>query len=174
MTSSRRLAYAALLVAAGLTGVYAESIPNFEILTLTVFGSGLLLGARDGALVGVVTMTIYSLLNPYGAVHPLVTVAQAAAMGVWGGGGGAAGRARVATWPPVARAVALAVAGALLTVVFDLLTNVASGLVMGQVRAMLIAGLGFSLWHIASNTALFALLGTPLSGVLEHYRSRLS
>ena len=174
MTSSRRLAYAALLVAAGLTGVYAESIPNFEILTLTVFGSGLLLGSRDGALVGVVTMTIYSLLNPYGAVHPLVTLAQSAAMGAAGVAGGAAARVRLAAAPPLPRAIALAVAGALLTALFDLLTNIASGVVLGQVRATLIAGLGFSLWHIASNVALFALLGTPLSGVFEHYRSRLS
>ena len=43
-----------------------------------VFASGVLLGARDGALVGAVTMTIYSVLNPYGPAHPLVTLAQLA------------------------------------------------------------------------------------------------
>ena len=74
--SSRRLSYAALMVAAALTGVYSESIANFEVLTLVVFGSGVLLGARDGALVGTLTELIYSLLNPYGPAHPLVTLSQ--------------------------------------------------------------------------------------------------
>src|SRR4029077_10737548 len=93
---ARRLSYAALMVAAGLTGVYAETIPNFEVLTLVVFCSGVLLGARDGALVGMVTMLIYSLLNPYGAVHPLITVSQVAGevlAGLAGAGFAAAGLA---------------------------------------------------------------------------------
>ena len=84
------------MVAAGLTGVYAETIPNFEVLTLVVFCSGVLLGARDGALVGAVTMLVYSLLNPYGAVHPLVTASQVAGevlAGLAGAGFAAAGLA---------------------------------------------------------------------------------
>src|SRR6476646_7192428 len=75
-TSARRLSYAALMVAAGLTGVYAETIPNFEVLTLVVFCAGVLLGARDGALVGGVSMLLFSVLNPYGPAPPLVTAAQ--------------------------------------------------------------------------------------------------
>src|SRR5438034_296209 len=91
--SPRRLSYAALMVAAGLTGVYAETIPNFEVLTLVVFGAGTLLGARDGALVGAVTELIYSLLNPYGVAHPLVTASQVCGMAAAGVAGGIAARA---------------------------------------------------------------------------------
>src|SRR5262249_59235061 len=97
--STRRLSYAALLIAAGLTGVYAETIPNFEVLTLVVFCSGVLLGARDGGLVGAVTMLVYSLLNPYGAVHPLVTASQVAGEVLAGLAGGAFATAGLAGAP---------------------------------------------------------------------------
>jgi len=162
------------MVAAGLTGVYAETIPNFEVLSLVVFFSGVLLGARDGVLVGVLTMLVYSLLNPYGPVHPLVTLAQVAGEALVGlaGGGFAA-----AAWPARSlafRAATLAVAGALVTAVYDLLTNLATGVLLGRIGITLIGGVPFALWHIAINAALFAVVGAPLAGVFWHYRQRLS
>ena len=66
----------ALLVAVCLAGAYAPRPPDFEVQTLGIFGAGVLLGARDGALVGGLTMLVYSLLNPYGPAHPVVTAAQ--------------------------------------------------------------------------------------------------
>jgi uncharacterized membrane protein len=172
--SSRRLSYAALMVAAGLTGVYAEPIPNFEVLTLVVFCSGVLLGARDGALVGALSESIYTLLNPYGSAHPLLMFAQVTGMAVAGAAGGVAGRAGLPALPPAARAAALAPVGAGVTACFDLLTNLAIGLVYGQLRVTLMGGIPFSLVHIGTNAVLFALLGAPLVGVFARYRLRLS
>ncbi|MBI1796113.1 MAG: hypothetical protein HY076_07260 [Candidatus Eisenbacteria bacterium] len=172
--SSRRLSYAALLVAAGLTGVYAETIPNFEVLTLVVFCAGVLLGARDGALVGGVSMLLYSLLNPYGPAPPLVTAAQvvgSAAAGVAGAMFAAAGLPR---GPAGARAGVLALAAIGITAFFDLITNVATGLVYGQMKMWLIGGIAFSLWHIGTNVALFVVLGTTLTAVFARYAERLS
>ena len=162
------------MVAAGLTGVYAETIPNFEILTLVVFCSGVLLGARDGALVGAVTELVYSVLNPYGPAHPLVTLGQVAGIALAGAAGGAIAGVGVSRHSFPVRAVTLALTGAAITVVFDLLTNVMAGLVYGQMRAVLIGGIPFSLWHIGTNVALFALIGSPLLLVCARYRSRLS
>lgn len=162
------------MVAAGLTGVYAETIPNFEILTLVVFGSGVLLGARDGAMVGALTMLVFSLLNPYGAVHPLVTAAQVAgevAAGLAGAAFHAAGFAQRGT---AVRAGVLAIAAVVLTAFYDLLTNLATGVVFGQMKAMLVGGIPFALWHIGTNVLLFACVGTPLVAVFAHYRQRLS
>ncbi|MEO5618892.1 MAG: hypothetical protein ABIS67_14080, partial [Candidatus Eisenbacteria bacterium] len=173
-SSSTRLSYAALLVAAGLAGVYAESIPNFEILTLVVFCSGVLLGVRDGLLVGVVTELIYSVLNPYGAVHPLITVAQVSGEALAGLAGGIAGVLRLPAAPVPARLVLLAVCGALLTLIFDLITNLATGVLFGQMRATLIAGIPFALWHLFWNVVLFTVLGTPLVAVFARYRARLT
>jgi uncharacterized membrane protein len=172
--SSRRLSYAALMVAAGLTGVYAETIPNFEVLTLVVFCSGVLLGARDGALVGALSELIYSLLNPYGAVHPIVTVSQVVGLGAAGLAGGLAARLGLPERRPGVRAVGLAIIGLSVTAFFDLLTNLATGVVYGQMKLTLMGGIPFALVHIATNVALFVTLGTPLAAVFAHYRSRLS
>jgi hypothetical protein len=162
------------MVAAGLTGVYAETIPNFEVLTLVVFGSGVLLGARDGAMVGALTMLVYSLLNPYGAVHPLVTLAQVSGEVLAGVAGGAFQAAGIARRAAAVRAAFLALAAVVLTVLYDLLTNLATGVVFGQMKAMLVGGIPFALWHIGTNVLLFTGIGTPLVAVFAHYRQRLS
>jgi hypothetical protein len=172
--SSRRLAYMALLVAACLTGAYAPRPPDFEVQTLGIFGAGVLLGARDGALVGGLTMLVYSVLNPYGPAHPLVTLAQVLGQvpaGIAGGGFAALG---LHQRRPARRGAALAGLAALLTLWFDGVTNVATGLVMGQMRVVLLQGIPFALWHTGSNVVLFALLGTPLAAVFGRYRARLS
>lgn len=162
------------MVAAGLTGVYAETIPNFEVLTLVVFCAGVLLGVRDGVLVGVITMLVYSVLNPYGAVHPLVTLSQVAGEVVAGAAGGAFARTGLATGAAGLRAIVLALSGLIITAIFDFITNLTTGLLFGQVRVTLIGGIPFSLWHMGTNVVLFVALGTPLVGALAHYRSRLS
>jgi len=171
--SSRRLSYAALIVAMGLTGAYAETIPNFEVLTLVVFTGGLLLGVRDGGLVGAATMFLYSVLNPYGAAHPLVTLAQVAGETLTGVTGGLLGRIGLDSRAPAVRAATLGIAGAGLTAFYDFVTNLATGFLYGQMRITLIGGIPLSLWHIGTNATIFAALGTPLLGVLGHYRSRL-
>jgi hypothetical protein len=173
-SSSRRLAYAALMVAVGLAGAYAESIPNFEVLTLVAFGSGVLLGAADGTMVGALTMLVYSLLNPYGPAHPLVTLAQVVGMSPAGALGGGFARLGLAARPAAARAASLALCALLLTPFFDLVTNLATGVVFGQPRIVLLQAIPYALWHTGTNVALFVALGTPLSGVLAHYRARLS
>ena len=162
------------MMAAGLTGSYLHPIPNFEPLTLVMFCSGVLLGVRDGALVGGLTMLVYSLLNPYGAVHPLVMLAQVVGEAAAGAAGGLLARAGVAGRGVAARAVTLAAAGLILTAGFDLITNLATGLVFGQIRATLIGGVPFSLFHIGTNLVVFAAVGAPLIGVLARYRERLS
>ena len=153
--------------------MYAETIPNFEVLTLVVFASGVLLGARDGAMVGGLTMLVYSLLNPYGAAHPLVTLSQVLGEMVPGWVGGMVAHWSLPDRSVLARSVVLGLLAVGLTACFDLVTNVATGLVFGQMRAVLLGGLPFSLWHIASNLVLFAVLGPPLVSVFGHYRARL-
>jgi len=167
----RRLAYAGLMIAVGLTGAYAESIPNFELLTLVAFASGLLLGPRDGAGVAGLMMLIYSVLNPYGMAPPLVTAAQVVGEAIAGVAGGMA--VALAGWPVATRALALGAIGALLTAIYDFLTNVATGVVFGQMRTVLLGGIPFALWHIATNVGLFAIVGTALTAVLARYRARL-
>ena len=44
----------------------------------------------------------------------------------------------------------------------------------GQIKATLIGGIPFSLFHIATNVAMFAVVGAPLVVVFARYRERLS
>ena len=160
-------------MAAGLTGAYAENIPNLELLTLIVFCSGLLLGVRDGAVIGAVTELVYSLLNPYGPAMPLITLAQVAGIAAAGAAGGVLAALRVERLPIALRATVLGATGAVVTQIFDILTNLATGIVYGQMKLWLIGGIPFSLWHTGWNVLFFAAVGTPLAAVLAHYRSRL-
>ena len=169
------MSYASLLTATALTGTYATSpVPNLELITLVVFGSGILLGARDGLLVASVVWLAYSLLNPYGPAHPLVTAAQVIGTAPVAVAGSVFARLGLPERPALHRAWILALLGAVLTLFFDLVTNLATGLIYGQLRATLFMGIPFALWHITWNVALFVVLGTPLTGVFWHYRSRLS
>ena len=149
-------------------------MPNFESITLVVFGAGILLGARDGVLVGSLTMLLYTSLNPYGPAPPVVMVAQVLGCALSGLGGAMFARLGGPGWAVAWRAFGLAVFALVLTALYDLLTNVATGLVFGQMRYWLIAGIPFSLWHIGFNVALFVTLGVPLAGVLGRYAQRLS
>ena len=161
-------------MAAGLTGAYAESVPNLEVLTLVVFCAGVLLGARDGALVGAVTMIVYTLLNPYGPAHPTVMASQVLGAAVAGLAGAVFAGVRGPALPARVRAVALALIAVAVTGFYDGVTNLATGLTFGQVRYWLIAGIPFSLWHIGYNVVLFVALGTPLTAVFSRYAERLS
>lgn len=139
-----------------------------------MFCSGVLLGARDGALVGGLTMLVFSLLNPYGPAPPLVTAAQVGGNVAFGLAGAAYARLGLPARPVAIRTVALVSIACVATAFYDLLTNVASGLVYGQMRTLLLAGIPFALWHIGTNIALFATLGAPLSSVSARYAARLS
>jgi hypothetical protein len=139
-----------------------------------VFCSGVLLGFRDGMLVGAITMVIYSVLNPYGPVHPAVTASQVSGEVIAGATGALAARAHLPEAAAGLRAVVLALAAAGITAVYDFLTNVASGIVYGQIKATLIGGIPFALWHIATNVGLFVILGTPLVAIFARYRTRLA
>lgn len=172
--TSRRLAYMALLTAACLTGAYAPRPPDFEVQTLGIFAAGVLLGSRDGAVVGALTMLVYSLMNPYGPAHPLVTVAQLLGQVPAGIAGGLFAAAGLHGRGTAVRGAALGGLALALTLWFDLVTNVATGLVVGQMRVVLLQGIPFALWHGGTNLLLFVLLGTPLVGVFGRYRARLS
>ena len=160
-------------MAVGLTGAYAESIPNFESLSLVALCSGVLLGLRDGVIVSSLTMLLYTLLNPYGPAPPLVMIAQVVGMALAGASGAWFASLGGPAWPAARRALVLAAFAIVVTAAFDLVTNVATGLVFGKMRFWLIAGIPFSLWHIGFNVALFAVLGTPLTAVLARYSARL-
>lgn len=166
MTATRKIALAGLLSSLAVAlGFLLAAVPNIELMTLTVFVAGALLGVRGGTLVGVVSMLIYSIANPMGAAIPLVTLSQVAGQGLVGAAGAAAPAVR-RTWKGrMHRNLVFGAAGLTLTIAYDFLTNLALGLSMGTVAAILAAGLLFSIIHFVSNALIFFFLADVLLSI---------
>lgn len=135
-----------------------------ELFTLALFVSGLLVGPGWGIWVGVVARLVFSVANPLGPAHPWVLAAQVLG-GAWVGLLG--GLFRPWLLPPGtrrepspgARTALLVAAGVLATAGYDLVTNVAQGIVFGSVPVTLAAAALPAAQHLASNVVLFVLLG---------------
>jgi len=166
MTTSKKIALAGLLSSLAVAlGFLLSAVPNVELMTLTVFVAGALLGVRGGALVGVVSMFIYSIANPMGAAIPLVTLSQVVGMGLVGALGSAAPAVRQVWKSRLLRNVIFGVVGLFLTLVYDFLTNLALGLSMGTVLVVIAGGLLFSIVHFVSNTLIFFFLADVLLSI---------
>ncbi|MCK4410092.1 MAG: hypothetical protein KAW67_08405, partial [Candidatus Eisenbacteria sp.] len=179
-------AVTAIFVAlAAALGFLLLSVPNVELVTFTVFASGVVLGRWRGALVGALAMAIYSGANPYGSGLgvPTMLAAQLAASAFAGLMGGIAAplwRRRAAEgapgqgWRPGAPVVGLAgrghralplVAGGLglaVTAVYQAAVIVGLAVMSPEFRtgalAVLLSNAFFGSVHLVSNTIVFAVL----------------
>jgi len=169
LKTTHKIALAGLLSSLAVAlGFLLMAVPNVELITLVVFVSGSILGVRGGALVGVVTMLIYSVANPMGAAIPLVTVSQAAGQGVVGALGATAPMLRRVSTRRVARNAVFAAVGVAVTLQYDLLTNLALGVSVGSVLPVMAVGLVFSLIHFVSNGMIFFFLADVLMSVRDN------
>lgn len=144
-----------------------------ELFTLALFVSGLLTGPGWGIWVGFVARLVFSVANPLGPAHPWVMAAQVVG-GAWVGLLGGLFRPWLlrpsgASPAPFLRTLLLLAAALLATGGYDLLTNVAQGIVFGSVPVTLAAGILPAAQHLASNLVLFALLGGLLLPWLGRY-----
>ena len=164
--SARKLALMGVLIALAIVlKLPLLSVPNVEFFTFIIFSSGYLLGMIEGGLVGIISISIYtSLVTPYGLPPLPIALAQIFSMGLIGFAGGLAFKLNVVALDqnsslglffPV---FVMGVSGLVLTVIYDLLTNLASALVVGQFLPVMVAAIPFALIHILSNVAIFAIL----------------
>jgi hypothetical protein len=171
---------ASLLVAVAVSlGYVLAAVPNIELMTVTVFISGFLLGPGFGAAIGAASMVLFSMFNPLGVALPPLLVAQTAGQSVVGLSGGLFG-------PTVARLgrrwLAVAVAGILglvLTVFYDGVTSVGAYFVIAgdknliSLSKFVAGGMVFVGIHIMWNTMTFALALKPILNVLKPYRREM-
>jgi hypothetical protein len=161
--STRDLIRTALLVALCVAvGYLLAGIPNVELLSASVFTSGLLVGARRGALVGLLSEGIYSALNPWGVAPPPLYAAQLLGFACTGAAGGLLRGILPRLALPVQAAVA-GLCGFVLTLGYDVLTNSAIWLTVRETTpwaAVLLGGLSFPfpLAHPLGNTVAFAVV----------------
>ncbi len=138
-----------------------------ELFTVALFVSGAIVGVAWGVWIGLVARLVFSVANPLGPAHPWVLAAQVLGGAFVGLLGGLArpwllpAEGRDEPGPRTQTALLLA-AGLLATVGYDLLTNLAQGLVFGSIPVTLAASALPAAQHLASNLVLFALLGNLL------------
>ncbi len=126
-----------------------------------VFASGFLLGVIEGGIVGALSMGIYTLVNPYGPPPLPVGVAQVLSMVFIGICGGLSFYLIYKKGMSPVTFVWTGTAGVLLTLFYDILTNLGVVIVAGEFVPVMLAGVPFALIHLLSNAIIFVLL-TPV------------
>jgi hypothetical protein len=143
-------------------GYAAVGIPNLELISAAVFTSGVLAGARRGALVGAVAEALFAGFNPMGVSAPPLFVTQVAAFAGFGAAGGAC-RALVTRGPAWLRVALAALLGFVLTVLYDTATAVAVWVTVREQATLLALVAGaltfpFPLAHALGNAVAFAVV----------------
>ena len=77
------------------------SIPNVEFFTFIVFAAGFLFGLIEGAIVGGVSMSLYTTFNPYGLAPLPIAFSQVFSMILIGLSGGIAFKLNVICRDPI-------------------------------------------------------------------------
>jgi uncharacterized membrane protein len=132
---------------------------NVKLMDLIVFSSGFLFGPTVGASVGILTWLVYGTLNPYGFSLP-VLISTSFMESLYGIVGGFLGT-RANMGIGLTSNLKYGIVGFLLTFVYDLVTNIVSGLSAGiPLSVALITGIPFAIAHEGSN-AVFFFLGAP-------------
>jgi len=148
-------------------GFLFMAVPNVEGFTAMLFVGGWVLGLRYGSLSALIAGLLYFGLNPMGMFPPLL-VAQILGSVPVGLAGGVLQKVAFDNW---GNRVLLGGVAFSLTVWYDLLTNLAYPLTVGYdsngIRAVLLAGIPFSLIHITVNILIFILVVPYLLKVVK-------
>jgi energy-coupling factor transport system substrate-specific component len=164
--SARKLALSGVLIALAIVlKLPLLSVPNVEFFTFVIFSSGFLLGILEGCLVGVISMSLYtSIITPYGLPPLPIAFSQVLSMALIGIAGGLVFKLHLVRFDEKSFSFSafgfliMGLLGLSLTLIYDLLTNLATAYVMGQFLPVMISAIPFALIHIFSNTAIFIIL----------------
>jgi len=167
--NTTQVATIAILVALSIGTNYAlVSVFNVKLMDFITFVGGFLFGPFVGAFVGIFSWSIYGVLNPYGFV-PQIWVATMISEAIYGVAGGLLHKANVNfSSKSFGHMVFVGNLGFLLTLIYDLLTNIAYAHVLGQdILVAIIIGAPFTLTHEISNALLFGMCFMPLMSALK-------
>jgi hypothetical protein len=158
MSSLARVAVFAAL-AFGVNAPFL-AIPNVETFSLAIFLAGLFLGKTSGVATAAIAGVIFIFFNPNGP-QPVLLVGLAQLFGflLFGFAGGVLRPLILQKGNAIRSILILIPAGALLTLWYDLSTNLVFAAIFGPFWPVLIGGISFSLIHLAGNTVMFGLAG---------------
>ncbi len=176
--SSKNLSFVAIMTALCVGSNYALiGVPNVKFMDLFVFVSGYLAGSLSGVAVGFLTWLVYGTLNPYGFDLPtfLTTSIGETIYGVAGGlmarsglGLSSSSSATLMGRSYWGTSLKLGMLGFLLTFVYDLFTNVVTGIVFGiPLILWIIQGVPYTVAHEVSNFFFFLAGGNVLINAIR-------
>lgn len=161
--NSHKIAVVAILIALAIATNYAMiSIYNVKLMDVIVFIGGFILGPLVGASIGVLSWTVYGTLNPNG-FSMSIWLATMFSEAIFGIVGGLVGKTRYDLKSRRAGlCLSFAALGGLLTLIYDVLTNIAWGYAFGpSIIGAVVFGVPFSLIHVVSNFLFFGVLCVP-------------
>jgi len=173
--SLRLLVLTALFAgASAAVGYMLIMLPNVEAFTALLFVAGWTLGAARGITAALIASILYFGLNPQGGLFPPLLAAQmlgAASAPLAGVVFRKVTAVRSIHWHGIA--VLLGLSAFVVTLIFDLLTNLAFPLAtsmnMKGITVYLIGGIPFSLVHILSNIGIFIFIVPPLLDLVGRF-----
>jgi LytS/YehU family sensor histidine kinase len=144
-------------LALGLGYLFAY-IPNFELVSPTIFLSGVLFGLRTGTLVGILTYFTFGLLNPMGMSPLPLLITQVFVGTLLGLSGGLCYKKK---WN---KAHIILPIGILITLLSDILTTSSGFIFFPTKKSFLvyfILGLPFVIWHVFTQGIIYGFVLTP-------------
>jgi hypothetical protein len=164
-TNTKKLALISIMTATAIATNYLMiGTLNIKFMDLIVFTTGYLLGTSLGATTGVLVWLVYGVLNPFGFSLP-IWLSTMFCETMYGASGGYFAQQRL---DGIGFDPWIAATGFLVTFVYDLITNIVSGVTVGiPIKLALITGIPFMLAHIASNTVFFGFGFKPLAAAIR-------
>jgi len=172
---TRQLTLLSMLTALSIGIQLTPRPPNVEFTSFISFTAGVILGSGAGGFVGALTMLINGFLSPWGQAGMNMPF-QVVGMALAGFLGGVYKMLSPSRLGSKGFCLETAIMGALVALIYDLITNVGFGLQlvfsgMDPALALLLPiayGSFFSLIHIASNVVVFGALHLPFADALNH------
>lgn len=170
--TTTKLAVITSLTALSITTNYALiGVYNVKLMDFIVFIGGFCFGPIVGALIGILSWTIYGTLNPHGFVLPiwLATMFSETIYGVVGGFLGRNFNSFQIKKEWKEASVFFAVVGAMSTLIYDVATNIVFGLASGMdiILAIFSGFFPFGLLHVVSNAIFFMVGSIPAISAIE-------
>jgi hypothetical protein len=165
-----KIAIIACLVALSIGTNYALiGVWNVKLMDFIVFIGGFCFGPVVGILIGLISWAVYGTLNPQGFVLPilLATTFSETIYGIAGGLLRKAVDSLKGEWRKAS--VFFASIGAILTFIYDIITNTVFGLTVGPniIVAIIVGFIPFGLIHVVSNLVFFGFGSVPVISAID-------
>jgi len=165
-----KIAVITCLVALSIGTNYALiGVWNVKLMDFIVFIGGFCFGPIVGVLIGLISWAVYGTLNPQGFVLPIL-LATTFSETIYGIAGGLLRKAvdnlKGEWWKA---SVFFASIGAILTVLYDVITNAVWGITVGPniIVAIVVGFIPFGLVHVASNLFFFFFGTVPVISAIN-------